>query len=76
MSTSLIILLYLFGAVNATFLGVLYYMSMENMKDANHKMLIVNLLSVFFTPFGAYVVTLFLHMRRMSAMAALTPKSE
>ena len=76
MSTSLIVLLYLLGAVNATVMGVLYYMSMENMKDASHKMRTVNVLSLFFTPFGAYIITLFLHMRRMSEMAALTPKSE
>ena len=75
-SPSIVVFLYFMGTVNATIMGILYCMSMENMKNARHKGLIVNLLSITLTPLGAYLVTLVLHMRRMSAMAVLTPKSE
>ena len=73
---SIIVSLYFLGTVYATAIGLLYCMSRENMKNARHSGLIVNLLSITLTPLGAYIITLVLHMRQMSAMAALTPKSE
>ena len=73
---SIVFSLYFMGTVYATAMGILYCMSRENMKNARHRGLIVNLLSITLTPLVAYVITLVLHMRQMSAMAALTPKSE
>jgi predicted permease len=73
---SIVASLYFMGTVYATTMGILYCMSRENMKNARNSGLIVNLLSITLTPLGAYIITLVLHMRQMSAMAALTPKSE
>jgi hypothetical protein len=59
-------LLYFLIAVGSTGTGIIYWMAMENMKDSKHQTLYVFLLSIFLTPYGAWIVTSIVRMRRIS----------
>jgi hypothetical protein len=57
---------YLLFSAGATVSGILYWMSIENMKSSSHKLFYVFLLSLFLTPAGAWVVTTILRITKIS----------
>lgn len=68
------VLRYFLTSIGATISGILYWMSVQNLGDRRYKLLHAGLLSIFLTPFGAWVVTSLVRMRDLSrSMKGGTP---
>ena len=52
------LLMYFTVASCATINGVLYWMAVENLHKVKYKFVLASILSLFLTPFGAWVVSL------------------
>jgi hypothetical protein len=59
------LLLYLMASAGATICGLLYWMAIDNLGKIKGKYVFTFILSLFLSPFGAWVVSLVLKARQL-----------
>jgi len=71
MSFTTTALTYLAASATMTMMGVIYWMAIENMQPTGERrefshLYLIGLVSLFFTPIGAWLVSAFVRLRKLS----------